>query len=88
MLKNLGVPAVLGEKTFLEVTTLLQNHYSLKGSVIAERCKFNRRVQQDEEGVGYLIVELKHIARKCNFGQFLQEALRDRLVAGLRSEDS
>lgn len=34
------------------------------------------------------IVELEHIDRKCTFGQFLRDALRDRLVGGIRCEKS
>ena len=31
------------------------------------------------------MVELKRLALKCDFGTFLEEALRDRLVCGLKS---
>ncbi|XP_075535031.1 uncharacterized protein LOC142570543 [Dermacentor variabilis] len=88
ILKNLVVPLLPGDKTFAEVKELLQSHYSPKTSVIAERCKFNRRVQLDHESVEDFVVELKHLARKCNFGRFLLDALRDRLVAGIRSEET
>lgn len=33
-------------------------------------------------------MELKHLVRKCNYGDFLQDALRDRLVAGIRNEET
>lgn len=88
VVKNLVVPALPGEKTYEEIKVLLKNHYCPKTSVIAERCKFNRRVQLEQESVEDFIVELKHLARKCNFGEFLRDALRDRLVAGIRSEDT
>ncbi|XP_029848142.2 uncharacterized protein LOC115330456 [Ixodes scapularis] len=88
VLKSLVVPAVPGDKSFEEVKVLLKNHYSPKSSVIAERCKFNRRVQEEQESVEDFIVALKHLARKCDFGQFLQDALRDRLVAGIRREET
>ncbi|XP_042150116.1 uncharacterized protein LOC121838113 [Ixodes scapularis] len=88
VLKNLVVPALPGQKTYEEVKTLLKNHYSPKTSVIAERCKFNRRIQLDHESVEDFIIELKHLARKCNFGVFLQDALRDRLVAGIKCEET
>ena len=35
---------------------------------------------------GVYVVGLKHQASRCKFGAFLEEALRDRLVCGLRSE--
>ncbi|XP_049524629.1 uncharacterized protein LOC119456278 [Dermacentor silvarum] len=87
-LKSLVVPAVPGDKSFEEVTVLLTKHYSPSCSVIAERCKFNKRAQEEQESVEDFIVALKHLARKCDFGLFLQDALRDRLVAGIRREET
>ncbi|XP_049524585.1 uncharacterized protein LOC119455976 [Dermacentor silvarum] len=88
VLKSLVVPAVPGDKSFEEVTVLLTKHYSPSCSVIAECCKFNKRAQEEQESVEDFIVALKHLARKCDFGLFLQDALRDRLVAGIRREET
>lgn len=71
VLKSLVVPASPGEKSYAVLKRLLIEHYSPKSSVIAERCKFNRRVQDEHESVEDFIVELKHLARKCDFGNFL-----------------
>ena len=38
------------------------------------------------ESVAQFVVELRRIASRCEFGEYLTEALRDRLVCGLRSE--
>ncbi|XP_075550765.1 uncharacterized protein LOC142584546 [Dermacentor variabilis] len=88
VLRSLVVPATPGEKSYAEVKRLLKEHYSPRSSVIAERCKFNRRVQQEGESVEVFIVELKHLVRKCDYGDFLQDALQDRLVAGIRNEET
>ncbi|XP_037502705.1 uncharacterized protein K02A2.6-like [Rhipicephalus sanguineus] len=88
VLKNLVVPASPREKTYEEAKRLLTEHYSPRSSVIAERCRFNKRTQHEGESVENFIVELKHLARKCNYGDFLQDALRDRLVAGVRNEET
>lgn len=64
VLKSLVVPDTPADKTFAEVKQLLKGHYSPSSSVIAERCKFNRRVQHEQESVEDFIVELKHLARK------------------------
>ncbi|XP_049268011.1 uncharacterized protein LOC119379063 [Rhipicephalus sanguineus] len=87
VLKSLVVPAVPGDKSFEEVTVLLKKHYSPQCSVIAERCKFNKRAQE-QGSVEDFIVALKHLARKCDLGQFLQDALRDRIVAGIRRKET
>lgn len=87
-LKKIVVPHLPSQKTFGEVKQLLEGHFSPAHSIIAERCKFNRRMQHENEGVKDFITELKHLARDCNFGTFLNDALRDRLVAGLRDEET
>ncbi|XP_077554845.1 uncharacterized protein LOC144169516 [Haemaphysalis longicornis] len=88
VLRSLVVPDAPANKTFAEGKQLLQAHYRPSSLVIAERGKFNRRVQHEQESVEDFIVELKHLARKCDFGEFLNDALRDRLVAGVRNEDT
>lgn len=87
-LKKIVVPHLPSEKSFEDIKELLEAHFSPAHSVIAERCKFNRRMQTEHEGVKDFITELKHLARDCNFGTFLNDALRDRLVAGLRDEET
>lgn len=87
-LKKIVVPALPTQKTYEEIRQLLESHFSPARAIIAERCKFNRRVQQENECVKDFITELKHLARDCNFEAFFDDALRDRLVAGLRDEET
>ncbi|XP_064463517.1 uncharacterized protein K02A2.6-like [Ornithodoros turicata] len=88
VLKNLVVPDVPGNKSYRELKGLLEEHYSPKPSIIAERCKFNRRCQEAHESVEDFTLALKELARKCEFDSFLNDALRDRLVAGLKCEET
>ena len=55
--------------------------------MIAERYRFYKRDQQESESVSDFVVILKKLASTCEFGNFLNEALRDRFVCGLRSEN-
>ncbi|KAM7299613.1 uncharacterized protein ISCGN_020179 [Ixodes scapularis] len=87
-LKKILVPQKPTDKTFEQVRELPEDHFSPEYSLIAERCKFNRRMQQEGESVKDFMTELKHLARNCEFKEFLNEALRDRLVAGLRDEET
>ena len=50
---------------------------------IAERFKFFKRVQQEKESVADYIAELRKLSKTCNFGDYLDTALRDQLVCGL-----
>ena len=85
MLRNLLAPEIQKDKSFDELKELLVSHYSPKPILIAERYKFHRRNQHESETVAQFVVELKRLALKCEFGTFLEEALRDRLLCGLKS---
>ncbi|XP_064468815.1 uncharacterized protein LOC135383143 isoform X1 [Ornithodoros turicata] len=84
-LKDLLLPSKPEEKSFKDLVKVLSEHYGPTSQVIAERFKFNRRYQGEGESVAVFAVALKHMAAKCEFGQFLDDALRDRFVAGLRN---
>ena len=71
------------DKSFDELKEVLFEYKSPKPILIAERFKFHCRNQLESESVQF-VVELKRVALKCEFGVFLEEALRDRLVCGLR----
>ena len=54
--------------------------------MISERFKFNKRNQKEGETVGDYVIQLKQLSIHCEFGTFLDDALRDRFVCGLASE--
>ena len=83
--RNLLAPELPKDKSFDELKGLLVSHYSPKPILIAERYKFHRRNQHESETVAQFVVELKRLALKCEFGTFLEDALRDRLFCGLKS---
>ncbi|GBO21512.1 hypothetical protein AVEN_97229-1 [Araneus ventricosus] len=43
-------------------------------------------LKEGDEDIATFIVKIKELASKCNFGAFLNDALRDKLVCGLQSE--
>ena len=86
VLKNLLQPALPKDKDYKTITEALKNHYHPKPIVISERFKFHKRNQKEGEKVNDYVVTLKKLSMDCDFGAFLPEALRDRLVCGLRSE--
>ena len=51
-----------------------------------ERFHFHRRSQATSESLCEYVAELWKLSTHCEFGECLYEALRDRLVSGLRSE--
>ena len=88
VLRDLLAPAKPREKSFGQLTRELKKHFQPKKIVIAERFHFHKRNQAAEESVADYIVQLRKLATFCEFGDHLNEALRDRFVCGLKSNDT
>nr|XP_055048287.1 uncharacterized protein K02A2.6-like [Misgurnus anguillicaudatus] len=86
LLRNLLQPEKPGEKTYDQIVSTLKAHFSPKPLVIAERFRFHRRNQLEGESVAVFVAVLKKLAEHCEFGDVLNDTLRDRLVCGLRCE--
>ena len=54
---------------------------------IVEHYRFNSRNQQEGESLMDFALELQAIAEHCEFDKFLDTALRDRFVAGVKSSE-
>ena len=65
---------------------LLKTLYRPQTVEIAERFKFFKRNQGVTELTADFMAELRHLAKTCNFGQYLETALRDQFICGLRDE--
>ena len=83
LLRDLLAPAKPDSKTFAVLTATLTSHYEPKPLVIAERFYFHSRNQKTSESIAEYIAELRRLAAHCEFGEYLNDALRDRLVCGL-----
>ncbi|XP_072143980.1 uncharacterized protein [Dermacentor andersoni] len=85
-LRSLLLPKKPTEVKYEEATEALRKHYAPKRSVVTERYHFYQRKQEPDESLKQFIVELKRLAAMCSFGSFLEEALRDRLIAGIGTD--
>eukprot|EP00731_Ephydatia_muelleri_P017107 Em0010g205a len=85
-LASLVAPETLGGKTYDELIKLMAEHLSPKPPVIVQRYRFHSRVRQQGESVSVYVTQLKELARKCEFGDALNDMLRDRLVCGINDE--
>jgi len=52
---------------------------------IAENFTFHQRKQQDDESVQQYVIALRKLSIHCKFGDYLNTALQNQLVFGLRS---
>ena len=86
LVHNLLAPAKPSSKKYQEIVDALTEHLQPKTLIIAERFKFHKRNQASTETVSQYLAELRRLADKCKFEEYLDEALRDRFVCGLRSE--
>ena len=83
-LKDLCLPDKPLSKSYTELCKLLQTHYDPKASVAAESYRFHQATQGAETAKDFANI-LKRLAVNCQFGDYLQRALRDQFVRGLRS---
>ena len=86
LLSDLLAPDKPASKTLKQLKRTLQTHFEPKPVVIAEHFQFHRRNQEAGESVAEYEAELRHLAANCKFGDHLTQAIRHRLVCGLRSE--
>lgn len=86
VLKDLLAPILPSTKTYDVLKEQLLKQYAPKRLIIAERYKFYSAIQESEEDVKTFAIKLKNLAKHCEFNAFLNEALRDKFVCGLKSE--
>ena len=85
-LRSLLSPELPRTKSYEHLVETLKRHYEPKPLIIAERFHFHRRNQTAGESIAEYIAELRRLSTHCEFGAYLDQALRDRLVCGLQSE--
>lgn len=85
LLKRLVAPKKPTQFTFVELVGKLSQHFDPAKNVVVERFKFGKRDQKPNESCADYAVDLRNLARTCEFGDFLDEALRDRFVCGLQN---
>ena len=86
LLHNLFAPENPKDKSYADIVAKLKSHYEPEPLIIAQRFHFHRRNQGPEESIADYVAELRRLASRCKFDAYLDEALRDRLVCGLRSD--
>ena len=88
LLRSLVAPDQPKDKALEDIIAVLQEHFDPKPATIAERFQFHRRDQLPGESVTDYVAELRRLSTYCEFEGHLNDALRDRLVCGLRSEST
>ena len=85
LLRDLVAPTKPKEKSLAELTKTLRTHFEPRPLIIAERFHFNQCNQLPNESIADYMATLHKMATSCKFQDFLDEALRDRFVSGIRT---
>ena len=83
LVRDLVSPASPKDKSLEHLADILKKHFEPKPLIIAERFTFHRRNQSTSESILEYVAELRRLATHCEFGEYRDQALRDRLVCGL-----
>ena len=73
-------------KSYSELKKLMMEHLHPKPNEIAQRYIFFKRDRRAGENVKEYVAELRKLSEHCNFGNNLQESIRDKFVCGLNDE--
>ena len=82
-IRDLVAPSKTTDLAYDEIVTRVQEHYNPIPVVTVQRYKFNSRVRQPEESVAKFVAALRHLAIHCDYGDALNDMLRDRLICGI-----
>ena len=83
LISDLCSPDLPSTKTYVQLSTLLKNHFIPRRSVVVSRFHFNRRNRKPMETVNEYVAELRNLAKDCDYGNQLNTMLRDRFVVGV-----
>ena len=86
LLRSLTAPTMPKDMSYGDLSAVLMAHFEPKPLLIAERFHFYQRKQAEGETTAQFVAELRRLATHCEFDERLDDALRDRLVCGLRNE--
>ena len=86
LITNLLMPSTPKETSYENIVKAVEKHLQPTVSVALQRYKFNQTVRRPNESISAYINYLRQLAKDCNFGNSLEDMLRDRLVCGVNNE--
>ncbi|XP_057298423.1 uncharacterized protein K02A2.6-like [Hydractinia symbiolongicarpus] len=73
-------------KSYDQLVQLMKDHLYPTPNSIAERFRFNTRDRQPSETISQYLAVLRRLSEHCEYGETLDDMLRDRLVCGIKEE--
>ena len=86
LIRNLVSPQKPSEKTFDELVKLVQEHHQPPPSVTVQQFAFHSRTRKEGESIANFVAHLRELSEHCQFGDTLNDMLRDRLICGCNDD--
>ena len=87
LLRNLIAPEKPSSKALNELVMILKKHFNPKPILIAQRYKFYERCQKEDESLAEYMAALRKLTEHCKFDNFLEQAIRDKYVCGIKYQN-
>ena len=87
IIKSLCLPEKPSKKSFDFIITTVKNHCKPKLSEASASPLLNSQIRKNGETVQMYVVELRRLAVPCNFGAFLDRAIKYRFIAGVNHKE-
>lgn len=81
---DLVSPAKPADKTYAQLVDITTKHFNPTPSVSMYKHKFNSRDRSEEESIANYVAALRKLSEHCQFGDALNDMLRDRIVTGVK----
>ena len=88
LLNNLLDPKSTSEVEYLDIRSTLENYFIPTVLEVAESFRFHRCTQREGETIVAYVSRLREAASSCNYGGFLERALRDQFISGVSNIDT
>ena len=88
ILTNLLDPKTTEEVTYTDICLKLENYFIPAVLEVAESFRFHRCIQREGESIVSYVSRLREASSNCNYGTFLERALRDQFVSGVSNSET
>lgn len=86
LIRNLCAPTKPTQKSFDQLVKVVRDHYEPPPPVMQQRFSFHSRSRQPGESIMEFVTDLKKLSEHCEFGDSLNDMLRDRLMCGVNND--
>lgn len=86
LIRTLISPALPKDKTLTDLFQTVTLHLKPKPSMIVCRSTFNKATRRSDEGIAEFSNRLRHLEKDCQYGDQLNDMLRDRFVVAINDD--